>query len=60
MTILLQRVAEFVLHRDTQLVDHLDKETIFELLQAEEIGISLTENLAMYPAAIGLLLYSSK
>jgi len=31
--------------------DHLDKETIFELLKAEEIGISLTESLAMYPAA---------
>ena len=31
--------------------DHLDKETIFELLQAEDIGISLTESLAMYPAA---------
>ena len=31
--------------------DHLDKETIFELLEAEEIGMSLTESLAMYPAA---------
>jgi len=31
--------------------DHLDKETIFELLQAEGIGMSLTESLAMYPAA---------
>ena len=31
--------------------DHLDKETIFELLQAKEIGMSLTESLAMYPAA---------
>ncbi len=31
--------------------DHLDKETIFELLKAEEIGMSLTESLAMYPAA---------
>ena len=31
--------------------DHLDKETIFELLQAEDIGMSLTESLAMYPAA---------
>ena len=31
--------------------DHLDKETIFELLQAGEIGMSLTESLAMYPAA---------
>jgi 5-methyltetrahydrofolate--homocysteine methyltransferase len=29
----------------------LDKETIFELLQAGEIGMSLTESLAMYPAA---------
>ena len=26
-------------------------ETIFELLQAKEIGMSLTESLAMYPAA---------
>jgi 5-methyltetrahydrofolate--homocysteine methyltransferase len=31
--------------------DHLDKETIFKLLNAEEIGMSLTESLAMYPAA---------
>ena len=31
--------------------DHLDKQTIFELLKAEEIGMSLTESLAMYPAA---------
>ena len=31
--------------------DHLDKQTIFELLQAEDIGMSLTESLAMYPAA---------
>ena len=31
--------------------DHLDKKTIFELLQAEDIGMSLTESLAMYPAA---------
>ncbi len=31
--------------------DHLDKATIFELLKAEEIGMSLTESLAMYPAA---------
>lgn len=31
--------------------DHLDKETIFELLQAKEIGMTLTESLAMYPAA---------
>ena len=31
--------------------DHLDKETIFELLQAKEIGLTLTESLAMYPAA---------
>ena len=31
--------------------DHLDKETIFGLLKAEEIGMSLTESLAMYPAA---------
>ena len=31
--------------------DHLDKETIFDLLQAEKIGMTLTESLAMYPAA---------
>jgi len=31
--------------------DHLDKAKIFELLKAEEIGMSLTESLAMYPAA---------
>lgn len=31
--------------------DHLDKQTIFKLLKAEEIGMSLTESLAMYPAA---------
>lgn len=31
--------------------DHQDKETIFGLLNAEEIGMSLTESLAMYPAA---------
>ena len=31
--------------------DHLEKQTIFELLKPEEIGISLTESLAMYPAA---------
>jgi 5-methyltetrahydrofolate--homocysteine methyltransferase len=31
--------------------DHLEKITIFELLQAEEIGMGLTESLAMNPAA---------
>lgn len=31
--------------------DHLEKITIFKLLQAEEIGMSLTESLAMNPAA---------
>jgi 5-methyltetrahydrofolate--homocysteine methyltransferase len=31
--------------------DHLDKETIFELLDAPALGMSLTESLAMYPAA---------
>ena len=32
--------------------DHLEKETIWELLQVEEnIGVSLTESLAMWPAA---------
>ena len=31
--------------------DHLEKETIFELLQAERIGMELTESLAMNPAA---------
>jgi len=31
--------------------DHLDKELIFELLDAPSIGMSLTESLAMYPAA---------
>ncbi|MNX89144.1 Methionine synthase [compost metagenome] len=32
--------------------DHLEKETIWQLLQAEErIGVSLTESLAMWPAA---------
>jgi len=32
--------------------DHLEKKTIFKLLNAEEnIGVSLTESLAMYPAA---------
>ncbi|WP_417800753.1 methionine synthase [Tenacibaculum sp.] len=33
--------------------DHLEKETIWELLQVEEnIGVSLTESLAMWPAAV--------
>jgi 5-methyltetrahydrofolate--homocysteine methyltransferase len=32
--------------------DHLEKNTIFDILQVEEkIGITLTESLAMYPAA---------
>jgi len=31
--------------------DHTEKLKIFSLLQAEQIGVSLTENLAMYPAA---------
>lgn len=31
--------------------DHLEKTTIFDLLKAEEIGMSLTESLAMNPAA---------
>lgn len=32
--------------------DHLEKETIWELLQVEEkIGVTLTESLAMWPAA---------
>lgn len=32
--------------------DHLEKETLFELLQAEkEIGLSLTESFAMHPAS---------
>jgi 5-methyltetrahydrofolate--homocysteine methyltransferase len=31
--------------------DHTEKPTLFRLLQAESTGLSLTENLAMYPAA---------
>jgi 5-methyltetrahydrofolate--homocysteine methyltransferase len=31
--------------------DHQEKRTIFSLLQAERIGLILTESLAMYPAA---------
>lgn len=31
--------------------DHTEKPTLFSLLNAENTGISLTENLAMYPAA---------
>jgi 5-methyltetrahydrofolate--homocysteine methyltransferase len=31
--------------------DHTEKSTLFTLLNAESTGISLTENLAMYPAA---------
>ncbi|MBL7856436.1 MAG: methionine synthase [Cyclobacteriaceae bacterium] len=31
--------------------DHTEKKLLFELLQAEKIGITLTESYAMYPAA---------
>ncbi|MEZ0371407.1 MAG: vitamin B12 dependent-methionine synthase activation domain-containing protein, partial [Candidatus Sericytochromatia bacterium] len=31
--------------------DHTEKRTLFALLQAEKIGVSLTEQCAMYPAA---------
>ncbi len=31
--------------------DHTEKITLFDLLGAEEIGVSLTESLAMYPAS---------
>lgn len=31
--------------------DHLEKETIFDLLKPNNIGMSLTESLAMYPAS---------
>lgn len=31
--------------------DHLEKRTIFKVLQAERIGMQLTESLAMHPAA---------
>lgn len=31
--------------------DHLEKKTIFKLLNPENVGIELTESLAMYPAA---------
>ena len=31
--------------------DHTEKKKIFQLLKAEDIGVSLTENLAMYPNA---------
>ena len=31
--------------------DHTEKATLFELLNAEQIGVSLTEHFAMYPAA---------
>jgi 5-methyltetrahydrofolate--homocysteine methyltransferase len=31
--------------------DHTEKRTLFELLQAERIGMKLTENFAMFPAA---------
>jgi 5-methyltetrahydrofolate--homocysteine methyltransferase len=31
--------------------DHLEKKTIFDMLEAEKIGITLTESLAMWPTA---------
>lgn len=31
--------------------DHLEKNTIFDLLKADSIGMSLTDSLAMYPAS---------
>ena len=31
--------------------DHTEKITLFKLLEADEIGVSLTESLAMYPAS---------
>jgi len=31
--------------------DHLEKPSIFELLDAESVGIELTESMAMWPAA---------
>lgn len=31
--------------------DHTEKKTLFELLEAEKVGIRLTESYAMYPAA---------
>ncbi len=31
--------------------DHLEKQTIFKVLEPEKIGMQLTESLAMYPAA---------
>jgi 5-methyltetrahydrofolate--homocysteine methyltransferase len=31
--------------------DHTEKETIFKLLKAEELGINLTESFAMFPAS---------
>ncbi len=31
--------------------DHTEKETLFDLLQAEDIGINLTSSFAMYPAS---------
>lgn len=31
--------------------DHAEKQTLFKLLDAESMGITLTENFAMYPAA---------
>jgi 5-methyltetrahydrofolate--homocysteine methyltransferase len=39
--------------------DHTEKITLFNLLNAEEAGVTLTENLAMYPAASVSGLYFS-
>ncbi|MFD2514090.1 methionine synthase [Pontibacter locisalis] len=39
--------------------DHTEKITLFNLLNAEETGVTLTENLAMYPAAAVSGLYFS-
>jgi 5-methyltetrahydrofolate--homocysteine methyltransferase len=39
--------------------DHTEKRTLFQLLQCEEIGITVTENFAMYPAASVSGLYFS-
>ena len=39
--------------------DHTEKATLFKLLRCEDIGISLTENFAMYPAAAVSGLYFS-
>lgn len=39
--------------------DHTEKRTLFQLLHCKEIGITLTENFAMYPAASVSGLYFS-